>query len=174
MRRRLRRGNHGGADELNVTPFMNLMVVLVPFLLVSAVFSEYSVHNLNLPSLVGGVSDNRGDKPKLALEVVIRSNSLDVIDANSGGRLKLIPNQVKGHDYVALNDYLLQVKASYPSVKAVTLLFESEVPYDVLISTMDSVRSHSVKQNGQIHKSELFPEVSVGDAPLKAGSGAVK
>jgi biopolymer transport protein ExbD len=36
--------------ELNITAFLNLMVILVPFLLVTAVFSRITVLELNLPS----------------------------------------------------------------------------------------------------------------------------
>ena len=43
MRRRRRRGQHTGSGELNIMPFMNLMVILLPFLLVTAVFSRTAV-----------------------------------------------------------------------------------------------------------------------------------
>lgn len=36
--------------ELNITAFMNLMVILVPFLLITAVFSRMTVLELNLPA----------------------------------------------------------------------------------------------------------------------------
>ena len=35
--------------ELNITAFMNLKVILVPFLLITAVFSRLEVLELNLP-----------------------------------------------------------------------------------------------------------------------------
>ena len=35
--------------ELNITAFMNLMVILVPFLLITAVFSRLAILELNLP-----------------------------------------------------------------------------------------------------------------------------
>jgi biopolymer transport protein ExbD len=43
-----RRHNHDTA-ELNITAFMNLMVILVPFLLITAVFSRLAILELNLP-----------------------------------------------------------------------------------------------------------------------------
>ena len=36
--------------QLEITPFLNLMVALVPFLLVTAVFSRVAILELNLPS----------------------------------------------------------------------------------------------------------------------------
>ncbi|NIO40724.1 MAG: biopolymer transporter ExbD, partial [Burkholderiales bacterium] len=37
--------------ELDITAFMNLMVVLVPFLLITAVFSRMTVLDLTLPQV---------------------------------------------------------------------------------------------------------------------------
>ena len=48
VRNRVRR-SHLETPELNITAFMNLMVVLVPFLLISAVFSQLTILELNLP-----------------------------------------------------------------------------------------------------------------------------
>ena len=45
-----RRHRRKDAGELNITAFMNLMVVLVPFLLITAVFSRLTILELNLPS----------------------------------------------------------------------------------------------------------------------------
>lgn len=163
MRRRLRRGGSGEPVELNITTFMNLMVVLVPFLLLSAVFSEITIHDLNLPSL-SELAPESTDKPKLQLEVVIRRASLDVIDRNSG-RLRLIPGTAAGHDFAALNHLLQQVKAQYPQVSTVTLLLEPETSYNTLIGAMDAVRAVEESQGGKAVKRELFPDVSIGDAP---------
>jgi biopolymer transport protein ExbD len=48
---RSRRGSRRNVDtaELNITAFMNLMVILVPFLLITAVFSRLAILELNLP-----------------------------------------------------------------------------------------------------------------------------
>ena len=48
-RRRGGRRYDGESTELNITAFMNLMVILVPFLLITAVFSRLAVLELNLP-----------------------------------------------------------------------------------------------------------------------------
>lgn len=160
-----------GADaELDVTTFMNLMVVLVPFLLLSAVFSEITIHDLNLPTLSDAGPSGADNKPKLALEVVIRRDSLDVVDRGSG-RIKLIPNSPAGHDFVALSEKLQEVKEAFPNVSAVTLLLEPDVPYNTLIATMDAVRTVPSPASGKSGgpgkpvKRDLFPDVSIGDAP---------
>lgn len=168
MARRFRRRRSGDAEELNVTAFMNLMVVLVPFLLLSAVFSEITIHELNLPSLSESTREAKDDKPKLALEVVIRADRLEVQDRNGGMAPRVIPNRDARHDFAALNNRLIEVKQSYPDITAVTLLLEPNVPYDTLISTMDAVRVAQASSGGETLKVELFPDMSIGDAPAGA------
>jgi biopolymer transport protein ExbD len=168
---RLRRRGSKESPELDVTTFMNLMVVLVPFLLMSAAFSELTIHDLNLPTIAEGSASSAEDRNRLNLEVIVRNNELDVLDRNSG-RLKLIPNTAKGHDYAALTEKLKQVKESYPQVTAVTLLLEPDVHYDKLISTMDAVRSYPEKGQPKAPKRDLFPDVSIGDAPKVTAGGA--
>jgi len=156
--------------ELNITAFMNLMVVLVPFLLMTAVFSQVSILNMNLPT---GASENlpSEDEPPKALEVIIRADRFDVLERNSG-LLKSIPNSEQGHDYLELNTFLQQVK-THPEFNidtGITLLMEAETPYDLLIKTMDAVRliereeKELDEEGNQIH-GELFPNISMGDAP---------
>ena len=49
--RRRRRSQDPG--DINITAFMNLMVILVPFLLITAVFSRITILELNLPTAAG-------------------------------------------------------------------------------------------------------------------------
>jgi len=156
--------------ELNITAFMNLMVVLVPFLLMTAVFSQVSILNVNLPV---GVSEEipMEEEPPKALEVIIRATRFDVLERSSG-LLTSIPNNDDGYDYLALNLYLQEVKtnAVFNTDTGITLLMELETPYDALIQTMDAVRliqrdEKDLDNDGnQIH-GELFPNISMGDAP---------
>lgn len=165
MARRFRRRHSGDAEELNVTAFMNLMVVLVPFLLLSAVFSEITIHELNLPSLSEATREAKDDKPKVALEVIIRADRLEVQDRNGGISARVIANRGARHDFATLNNRLIEVKQSYPDITAVTLLLEPNVAYDTLISTMDAVRVAQASRGGETLKVELFPDMSIGDAP---------
>ena len=51
--------NKGNTYEIDVTTFLNLMVVLVPFLLITAVFSRLTIVELNLPSAAGGAANKQ-------------------------------------------------------------------------------------------------------------------
>ena len=50
MRSKWRKRRQAETPEMDITAFMNLMVVLVPFLLITAVFSRLAIIELNLPA----------------------------------------------------------------------------------------------------------------------------
>lgn len=170
MAGRFRRKGSKPPPELEVTTFMNLMVVLVPFLLLSAAFSEVTIHDLNLPTIAeSNLAED--DRNKLNLEVVIRRDSLDLLDRHRG-RLQLIPNQGNKHDFATLRGKLRDMKASYPLVSHVTLLLDPDVKYDILIATMDVVRGYDETSGKSRVRRDLFPDVSIGDAPIVREVGA--
>ncbi len=164
MKTRLSRHFHAReAPELNITAFMNLMVVLVPFLLITAVFSRITILELNLPP---PSNSDKPNKPKLELEVVVRSNVIDLQDRGSG-HLKSIVNKENTYDTAALSEFLRVVKGKYPDVGNASILLEPDISYETLVLVMDTVRSADVKQDdGSFARAELFPEISIGDAPI--------
>ncbi len=145
---------------------MNLMVVLVPFLLITAVFSRLAILDLNLPAASAQPAPQA--KPELALEITVRKSAIDVGDRNAG-LLKHLPNGATGYDYTALGAFLLNVKRQFPDKTDATVLLEPDIPYDVLVSVMDKVRVAEQIDDAthEVVKAELFPEISIGDAPAE-------
>jgi biopolymer transport protein ExbD len=163
MRRRLhRRSGSSELPEINITAFMNLMVILVPFLLITAVFSRITILELNLPA---AAAQTQQDKQALQLEIIVRKDSIEVGDL-AGGLLKRIDITSSGHDLQQLSDLLQAVKARFPDKLDATLLLEADVPYETVVAVMDKVRAASVVQAGSVLQAELFPEISIGDAPV--------
>lgn len=152
--------------ELNITAFMNLMVVLVPFLLMTAVFSHLTILELNLPT---GANTTDNKKPEFEIQVVIQSNSLLIAD-NKGGLIKRIQVNKSGQEYKTLRESLKQVKARFPDKTNITILSQPNTDYNTLIQVMDHVRSYPALDEGQTVSAELFPDISIGDAPKKSSS----
>ena len=164
--RKFRRRAHNEQAELSITAFMNLMVILVPFLLITAVFSKISILELDLPSKSDVVKQ---DTKKLELEVVVRENKLRVQDRNRGV-LRTISNNDSGYDLTGLNEYLQALKNKYQHITTATILLEPEISYDILVQVMDAVRLAEIEKEGEMVRAELFPEISVGDAPVYTAS----
>ncbi len=154
--------------ELNITAFMNLMVILVPFLLITAVFSRLAVLELNLP----GSSSEPVDPQEQAfqLEVIIRTDKIEVGDRNQG-LLGVYPNTDDGYDYEALSSKLSELKNRYPKKTDAAILLEQDIEYDTLVQVMDRVRIvERVDDDEQsVKRFDLFPDISIGDAPVSEG-----
>ena len=56
------------------------------------------------------------------------------------------------------------------SVIACLSSLEPDVEYDVLVQIIDATRSYPEVVAGDVIYGELFPEVSIGDAPVLAGN----
>ncbi len=159
MRRRLR--HHHTEAELNITAFLNLMVILIPFLLMTAAFSRFSILDLYLPPASQGQNDALKE---LQLEVIIRRDALEVGDRD-GGLIRRIANSAAGYDLIALNELLTQIKARFPEKRNVFILSEPQTHYEIMVQVMDAVRMTEVVEAGSLVQAELFPEISLGDAP---------
>ncbi len=166
---RSRRGSRRNREtaELNITAFMNLMVILVPFLLITAVFSRLAVLELNLP----GSSNEPADPQELVfqLEVIVREGRIEVGDRNIGA-LGVYPNTAEGYDYDALSNKLSEIKRRYPQKTDAAILLESDIPYDTLVQVMDRVRIEERIEDQRIVRNDLFPDISIGDAPIADGA----
>jgi biopolymer transport protein ExbD len=149
--------------HLEITAFINLIVVLVPFLLSTAVFSRLAVIDLSLPAQSSGVAQLKVND--LQLEVVIRPDALEVGD-RVGGLIERIPAKEGAPDVKALARLAQQIKAKYPEKLDATVLAQPDTPYDTLVQVMDAVRAGHVVQDSKVVRGELFPNISIGDAPV--------
>ena len=147
--------------ELLLVPMIDIFIVLVTFLLMTAVFSRTVILELNLPAQL---SEFREPPKGLQLEVIVRKDGLIVADRNSGP-LAPLPSTAEGYDFDGLAAYLQRVKVKFPEMTAATLLLEPDTPYDTLVQVMDKVRVLEVSNGGQTAQAELFPDISIGDAP---------
>ncbi len=150
------------AHELDVTTFLNLMVVLIPFLLVTAVFSRLTIVELTLPSAAGGANT---DEPAFRVEVIVRESSLEI--TNGSAVIGTIPKVEDEYDLLMLSDFMVSLKREYPDQDAASVLLEPHIPYDYLIRVMDVVRSveMAVDNSEDYRLFALFTEISVGEAP---------
>ena len=150
------------AYEIDVTTFLNLMVVLVPFLLITAVFSRLHIVELNLPSSSGGPASN---EDSFRVEVVVREAGIEITNGKSV--IAAIPKKDDEFDLETLSDFMVELKTEYPNHDAASVLMEARIPYDYLIQVMDVVRSVEIETEGEeeFELVALFSEISVGDAP---------
>ena len=151
------------AYEIDVTTFLNLMVVLVPFLLITAVFSRLTIVELNLPSNAGG-ANNQADS--FRVEVIVREEGVEI--SNGSAIIATVPKTEDGeYDLESLSDMMVSLKQEYPGQESASVLMEPRIPYDYLIQVMDTVRSVEVPTDieNEFELYALFTDISVGEAP---------
>jgi len=138
------------------------MVVLIPFLLVSAVFSRVAIMELSVPTSSGGSALKN---PDFSIEVIVRKAGLEI--ANGLSVEAAFPKKDGQYDMEMLTKMLMRLKAEYPEKQDATVLMEPDIEYDYLIQIMDAVRGANIQAEGTEEevRTVLFPDISIGDAP---------
>ncbi len=138
------------------------MVVLVPFLLITAVFSRLTIVELNLPSAAGGATN---DADNFRVEVIVREAGMEI--SNGSAIIATIPKKDEEYDLETLSEFIVELKRDYPNHESASVLMEAHIPYDYLIQVMDIVRSVEVPTGveDEVELYALFTDISVGDAP---------
>ncbi|TQV76941.1 biopolymer transporter ExbD [Aliikangiella marina] len=154
--------------ELDVTSFMNLMIVLVPVMLLSLTFTQITVHEIKLPDLSQSFESSQETPPKL--EVLLSDAGIKVFYP-SNVLIKDIPlveaGNKKTHDFNQLSLVMKEVKKQLVDKRDVLLLSSPSVDYQSLVSTMDAVKSYKTVVAASLVEVELFPEISLADASIK-------
>jgi biopolymer transport protein TolR len=165
-RRKLKPREEEETGELNIVPYLDILMNLILFMLLSINgLAAFGIVNVSAPSY-GGPStsvapEENPDQPKLTLSVLISKkghfvNSENTILGQDGA--PTIPVKADGsYDYAALNAQMVKIKSAFPTETKVIVAADPETPYDALIQTMDAVRETQDKSHRV-----LFPDVTLG------------
>jgi len=150
--------------EINLVSMIDMMTILVFFLLVHGGFVRLAVLELNLPT---AQSEATAESPEFQLEVTVRESGIEVGD-RATGLLNRIDKTDDDYHLDQLTTYLTQVKDQFPQKTDATLLLEPDISYDVLVAVMDRMRvaERITEGDGRLVRADLFPEISIGDAPV--------
>jgi biopolymer transport protein ExbD len=147
-------------DEINMVPIMNMFMVLIPFLLMSASFFHIKAINTSVPVLAEGGSEDNADKQIVVTVVVkLKMNGIQTSalskDLSEGDLATLEGEFTFNSDneatYTAFSEYLKKVKKRYPKSDTLILIPEEDILYDTIIQTMDVAR--------KADQDTLFPNV---------------
>jgi biopolymer transport protein ExbD len=152
----------GNDYEIDVTTFLNLMVVLVPFLLITAVFSRLTIVELDLPSNASGAVPQ---EESFRVEVIVREPGIEI--SNGTAVIATVPKKEDEYDLEKLSEMMVALKQQYPNIDSASVLMEAYIPYDYLIQVMDIVRTVEVptEVENEYQLYALFSDISIGEAP---------
>ena len=162
--------------ELHIVPIMNLFLVLIPFLLLAAVFVQISVLDSTLPAAAEDIPAEQikkeEEKPRLNLTVGITDEGFYIMGAGGviaeKGKRTTIPKLPDGkYDFEKLGQMLKKIRRAYPDENNVVLVAEDEIDYQTVISTMDTIDLYFrlekiVTENGTKKKLVIHPNISIG------------
>jgi biopolymer transport protein ExbD len=140
---RKKRWRQNVAAELNVMPLMNLFVVLIPLLLLSAVFIEVAVIDMNQSA-----SDEPQVKPEqepLALAIhiaeagyVVRGNGIETRTVVRAANDVVTRNR--------LTKTLREIAIEHPENQSIQIVAQETTLYEEIITVMDISRSAGLPQ----------------------------
>lgn len=149
-----RRHLESSREDLNLTPVLNIFIIIIPFLLLTAVFAKTAIIDIYLPQETGSFQQAGAAAATLSVNVAESGFKLGGI-----GNGVTIPKVGNRYNYRQLSQELAKIKDRYPQKEDIVLLIEPHLPYETTIKVMDAARETS---DGV--KKSLFPLVSLGEA----------
>ena len=176
----MRRHHHDEDEigELNIVPYLDIVTNLVMFMLLSMTgLITLGILDVATPKIgepAGVAADQKPDEPQLLLTVAVSDKGFYI--AGAGAVLSgpkdaasldtsappTVPRRGGDYDYGSLAQNLRLVKEKFPKENKVILVAEPDIPYEIIIQTMDACREASVtKPDGTSERRPLFFDVSL-------------
>lgn len=143
LKQSLGRERKSEESDVNIIPVMNIFLLLIPFLLLTAAFVRLAVVELSLPSLnKGAPQQTQQDRQKLILIVLSVKVDGFQLKAIKDKNIKFDPINNTGGAYLysKLVEQLTDLKSRYPFAEDIIISPDSKVKYDVIIKVMDRCR----------------------------------
>ncbi len=164
-RRKLKPREEEEMGELNIVPYLDILMNLIIFMLLSITgLASFGILNVSAPNYGGpstSVAQENPEQPKLTLSVLISKQGHFVNSENAilgEGGAPTVPVKADGsYDYTALGETMLKIKEAFPGETKVIIAADADVQYDALIQTMDACR-----ETPGPNRRMLFPDVTLG------------
>ena len=168
--------------DVDLTPIMCLFIILVPLLLLSAVFERLSALQVHLPeasTIEETEKSEEGPTGIVELRLLVRVDGLGLegtLSNDPAGKEKELyedmsydfPMQGDLYDLDELRETLRDLKGKYPRHEQIVFLVDDKVSYDVIVQAMDICRLEYYAEEGKRRSRPLFPEISLSE-PFSEG-----
>ena len=144
--------------DVDVTPVMNVFVILIPFLVSMAVFTHVSIIDFSVPSDTGqGTGDSSG-KPKLKLTLLITESFLGITEGEN--LLDSIPRFENGLYHFDSLSTMLSVRR-----------LQSDFPDEIIVAVRDGVAFRYAVKAMDISRERGFSKIGISGAPADPSKG---
>jgi len=138
--------------ELDVTPVMNLLIILIPFLVSMAVFTRLAVLSFSLPSNVGSGTTAGTPIPKPKLTIVIAEEYCAITSGETMLDSLTAPRSVI--DSKLLAERLRSHRTSAADADEVIVAVRSAVSFDNVVKVMDICKQAGFSKIGLSNATE--------------------
>jgi biopolymer transport protein ExbD len=132
--------------DVDVTPVMNMFIILIPFLISVAVFTQLSILEFSLPPNVGTGLDDSSGKPRLKLTVVVAPEYLAITYGEN--RLDSIPLINDSYDLSLLSSRLSARRDSVEINNEIIVAVRDKVRFENVVAVMDRCRDAGFEKAG--------------------------
>lgn len=132
--------------DIDVTPIMNMFVILIPFLVSMAVFTHLTILEFSLPPNVGAGLDKSMGKPKLKITIVISDTYLAI----THGELMLDSIGIVNdeYDYALFKEKLLLRRDGVDIKNEVVVAVGDRIKFKNVVTVMDRCREAGFEKVG--------------------------
>ncbi len=153
------------AEDINLTPIMNMVLVLIPLMLLNVVFMTITLIEVTMPQRSAGAAMNNGDPPKRlqlfiskqGFTIVENGMPLNAIDGCAAGgptvcapeSKKDAPLETDKQDWLSLYNELMKIKSKsdWATHEQIEIVADSAVNFGVLVKAMDIARFQLVPKS---------------------------
>lgn len=148
LKKALGRENNFEEDDLNIMPVMNLFLILVPFMLLTAVFVKISILEFSLPTADTPASEiNKQENNPIVTIIAITENGFRL--KTKGLQIPIIYKEGENFNYAVLVENLKKIKSMNQQAEDIIIAPQATIKYEIIIKVMDRCR-----ENG-------FPNISI-------------
>ena len=123
--------------DVNIIPVMNIFLLLIPFLLLTAAFVRLAIVEISLPTL-GAKQTQQPPENLVAIFLSVKKTGFQL--KSPGFKFKPVNKVNNRYDYEKIIEQLIQIKTKHPHAEEILIIPESEVKYDIIIKVMDRCR----------------------------------
>jgi biopolymer transport protein ExbD len=140
LKQAIGKDKRGQDVDVNIIPVMNIFLLLIPFLLLTAAFVRLAVIELSLPSLNKDQSKQIQERTQKLVLVILAIKETGFQLKAQGFKFDPLYKVNNQYDYRQLVEQLKQIKQTHPYAEDIFISPENKVKYNIIIKVMDSCR----------------------------------
>lgn len=127
-----RRGKHREDPEINLIPFIDVLLVILIFLMVTTTYSKYSELQVSLPTAE-------------AVKMMERPQEISVA-VNAAGEYAINNVRISYHDPATLADDLRKAAANMGKKPIIIVAADGDAPHQRVINVLEAARLAGIKR----------------------------